>query len=165
MQYISFYPSPLGRITMASDGMYLTGLWFEDQAHYGAGLAENVQIAELPVFVDTRNWLDGYFSGEIPKAHPPIRLAGTPFRMAVWQILQKIPYCETMTYGQIARILAREQGVERISAQAVGGAVGHNPISLIVPCHRVVGSDGSLTGYAGGIQRKAFLMHLEQSRR
>ena len=112
------------------------------------------------MFSDTCRWLDLYFGGKEPDFTPAVSLRGTPFRTAVWQILQKIPYGKTMTYGQIAEKLARETG-KPVSARAVGGAVGHNPVSLIIPCHRVIGADGSLTGYAGGTERKAALLRME----
>ena len=114
------------------------------------------------VFAQTQQWLEVYFSGKAPDFTPPIALSSTPFRMAVWEILRSIPYGQTMTYGQIARILADRSGLPKMSAQAVGNAVGRNPISLIVPCHRVIGANGSLTGYAGGLERKAYLLALEK---
>ena len=123
-------------------------------------LVEESTKAELPIFMQTCNWLDIYFSGKEPGFTPPISLHTTPFRKAVYDILLTIPYGQTMTYGEIALILAEKQGMERMSAQAVGSAVGHNPISIIIPCHRVVGADGSLTGYAGGLDKKTALLKL-----
>ena len=161
MQYITHYQSPLGGITISSDGTALTGLWFDGQKYFASTLGADYTEKDLPVFVEAKRWLDIYFSGREPDSTPPLSLNGSAFRMAVWQILQSIPYGKTITYGNIARQLAAQQGKARISAQAVGGAVGHNPISIIVPCHRVVGAGGSLTGYAGGIDKKVQLLELE----
>lgn len=161
MTYIHKYLSPLGKIITASDGKALTGLWFDGQKYFPENLAENSEEKNLPVFDDTDKWLDIYFRGEVPGFTPPLKLTGTEFRIAVWDILRKIPYGKTMTYGEIAGIIARTRQCKSMSAQAVGGAVGHNPISLIIPCHRVLGSDGSLTGYAGGIDRKLKLLSIE----
>lgn len=160
MIYTGHYDSPLGGITLASDGQSLTGLWFDGQKHFPQGLFSASREPELPVFRQTSAWLDCYFSGSAPDFTPPLSVHSTPFRERVWEILLTIPYGQTMTYGQIAALLAREQG-KKMSAQAVGGAVGHNPISLIIPCHRVVGRDGSLTGYAGGLDIKAQLLGME----
>ena len=162
MAYTCHFESPLGPLTAASDGENLTGLWFDGQKYFAAGLDPEHEEKNLPVFEETGRWLGLYFRGEIPDFVPPLRLKGTAFQMAVWEILLTIPYGETMTYGEIARKLAREQGLARMSAQAVGGAVGHNPVSLIVPCHRVVGADGGLTGYAGGVERKRRLIMIEK---
>ena len=161
MDCITCYLSPLGEIILASDGEALTGLWFAGQKYEGATLAPEHEEKDLPVFDETRRWLDVYFAGKDPGFPPPLRLRGTDFRKTVWEILLTIPYGETTTYGEIAAQIARETGGS-VSARAVGGAVGHNPVSLIVPCHRVVGADGSLTGYAGGIDRKKALLALEQ---
>ena len=164
------YDSPLGRMRMASDGAALTGLWFEDTAVAGWMLHpaipadagdSDAPVRWLPVFEETCRWLECYFNGFIPDFTPPLAPQGTPFRQAVWEILLTIPYGKTMTYGEIAKRLTEQAGVARMSAQAVGGAVRHNPISLIVPCHRVVGAGGALTGYAGGLDRKARLLRLE----
>lgn len=147
---------------MACDGKRLTGLWFDGQKYFGDTLpVGGGKETMLPVFDLTVKWLDAYFNGEIPDFTPPIHLDSTPFRMEVWDILKTIPYGKTITYMDIAKIIAKNRGVERMSAQAVGGAVGHNPISIIVPCHRVVGSSGHLTGYAGGLDKKTALLHLE----
>ena len=163
MEYTSRYDSPFGEITMASDGSGLNGLWFEGQKYYAAMLdRDHRERDDLPVFRQVREWLDIYFRGEEPGFMPPLALKGTPFRMAVWDILRQIPYGKTMTYGEIAKEIAGQKGISTMSAQAVGGAVGHNPVSIIVPCHRVVGSNGSLTGYAGGIDRKIELLSLEK---
>lgn len=163
MQYTNQYQSPLGGITMASDGESLTGLWFERQKYYAATLTGEHAEKELPVFQQAKRWLDLYFQGKNPDFTPPLHLDGTPFRLAVWEILQQIPYGQVMTYGEIANRIAGRQGLEKMSAQAVGGAVAHNPVSVIVPCHRVVGSNGSLTGYAGGIYKKIELLTLENA--
>ena len=162
MAYTCHFESPLGPLTAASDGENLTGLWFDGQKYFAAGLDPEHVEKNLPVFEETGRWLGLYFKGEIPDCVPPLRLKGTAFQKAVWEILLTIPYGETMTYGEIARKIASAQGLARMSAQAVGGAVGHNPVSLIVPCHRVVGADGSLTGYAGGVERKRRLLMIEK---
>ena len=161
LQYIAHAASPLGEITLSSDGEALTGLWFDGQKYFGATLDAGAQARELPVFAQTRRWLEVYFAGREPAFTPPLRPAGSPFRQAVWQVMAQIPYGQTRTYGQLAQIIGRQRGLARFSAQAVGGAVGHNPISILLPCHRVVGADGSLTGYAGGVGRKAALLELE----
>ena len=161
MDYTHHYLSPLGGITMASDGEYLTGLWFDGQKYFADTLSVQHDEKDLDVFRRTDNWLDIYFSGKEPDFTPPLRMIGTEFRQEVWQILLTIPFGKTMTYGQIAKILADRHKVQSMSAQAVGGAVGHNPISLIVPCHRVIGTNGALTGYAGGLEKKAWLLDME----
>ena len=161
---ISSYASPLGTITLAGDGSALTGLWFDGQKYFGSTLPrETVRREDIPVFAETKRWLDIYFSGKEPGFTPELRYDLTPFREAVCDILRTIPYGCTMTYGEIAERLAAQLGKAHMSAQAVGGAVGHNPISLIIPCHRVVGTNGSLTGYAGGIDRKVRLLELERA--
>ena len=165
MEYLHHCDSPLGGITETSDGDHLTGLWFDCQKHFAGTLASVQGTAyeekALPVFEQTDAWLDIYFSGREPGFRPPLRAKATEFRRAVWEILLTIPYGKTMTYGEIADMIAVERRIARMSAQAVGGAVGHNPISLIIPCHRVVGTNGSLTGYAGGIDKKAALLEME----
>lgn len=161
MQYTATYASPLGRITMASDGEKLSGLWFDGQKYFAATLSAAHEEKDLPIFQQTKRWLELYFRGTAPEFIPPLHLAASPFRLAVWDILRQIPYGQIITYGEIARRIAQTQGLESMSAQAVGGAVGHNPISIILPCHRVVGSNGSLTGYAGGVERKVALLTLE----
>lgn len=168
MVYSRHYDSPLGRMWMTSDGKALTGLWFDRQVHTKPVEGETCEddgTRQLPVFDETVRWLDCYFSGRDPGFTPPLALHGTPFRQAVWKILLEIPFGATMTYGQIAARLDRDRTSGRrpgrMSAQAVGGAVGHNPIALIVPCHRVIGAGGSLTGYAAGLDRKAWLLGLE----
>jgi len=162
MTYLSHYQSPLGNITMASDGQNLIGLWFDSQKYFLSTLEKEVKEDDLlEVFDQTRCWLDVYFQGQDPQFLPPIRLIGTEFRRQVGQIMLSIPYGQTMTYGEIAQKMAQILGKPNMSAQAIGGAVGHNPISIIVPCHRVVGTNGSLTGYAGGINLKVSLLNLE----
>jgi len=155
------YRSPLGGITLASDGENLTGLWFDGQKYFAAGLPPVREVRDLPVFAQTRAWLDAYFCGETPASMPPLALSGTPFRRAVWDLLRQIPYGQVTTYRDLAAALARQQGLTAMAAQAVGAAVGRNPVSLLVPCHRVVGSNGSLTGYAGGLDKKLWLLRRE----
>lgn len=156
------YDSILGVLTMVSDGEYLTGLFMDSQQ--SNDFYTNMKFVEnLPVFVDTKRWLDIYFSGKEPDFTPKIKTNGSPFRGEVWDILRKIPYGTTATYGEIAKEIAQNRGVEKISPQAVGGAVGSNPISIIIPCHRVVGANGNLTGYAGGLGNKIRLLTLEKA--
>ena len=147
---------------MASDGLRLIGLWFDGQKYFADILQRDCKQVDLSVFEQTKCWLDCYFKGGMPNFVPPLYLQGSAFRLSVWKILQQIPYGEVMTYGEIARELERKNDMRRVSAQAVGGAVGHNPISIIVPCHRVVGGNGSLTGYAGGIDKKQKLLAIEK---
>ena len=161
MIYISTYLSPLGNILLAADDIGLTGLWFEGQKYFANTLPDKRIVQETKILTEAKKWLDIYFSGEEPKFTPPLHPVGTAFRQAVWKILLQIPYGQTVTYGEIAQQLAAEQGISTMSAQAVGGAVGHNKISVIIPCHRVIGADGSLTGYAGGIDKKIALLGLE----
>lgn len=161
MEYIHHYDSPLGGITMASDGDALIGLWFDGQKYFAAVLEDKYEERMFSVFEETERWLDTYFDGKEPKHTPPIRMKTSEFRKAVWEIMLTIPYGKTMTYGEIAKRIAKKKGLLSMSAQAVGGAVGHNAISIIIPCHRVIGADGSLTGYAGGIARKRALLKLE----
>lgn len=174
MWYIAHYGSPLGDITLASDGDALTGLWFltssafdnkvpgspsgyDGQKHFDSTIGTQATLhAELQVFDNARRWLDAYFAGHPAGTFHETSLRGTPFQRRVWDALLTIPYGHTATYGDIARLIGCR------SAQAVGGAIGRNPISIIIPCHRVIGSDGSLTGYAGGINRKRALLLLEQ---
>jgi len=159
--YTHHYESPLGGITIASDGVALTGLWFDKQRFFADTLAAAHEEKALPVFMEADRWLDTYFSGHAPTFTPPLNMRTSTFRKAVWEIMLTIPYGRTMSYGEIAREIASQRGVLRMSAQAVGGAVGHNAISLIIPCHRVIGSDGSLTGYGGGLWRKQRLLAME----
>lgn len=158
---ICTYDSPLGGILLAADDQGLTGLWFDGQKYFGTTLpAEPIQL-ETAILTETKRWLDVYFSGREPDFLPPLHPIGSPFRRAVWDLLLQIPYGQTITYGALARQLAAQQGHATMSAQAVGGAVGHNAISILIPCHRVVGSNGSLTGYAGGVDKKERLLTLE----
>ena len=164
MQYTATYASPVGELLLAADDVGLTGLWLPGEKYFGHALAretEVVECADAPVLDVTRRWLDVYFAGDEPGFMPPLHPAGTPFQHMVWDILLEIPYGATTTYGEIAREVARRRGLARMSSQAVGSAVGHNEISIVIPCHRVVGADGSLTGYAGGIAKKAELLRLE----
>ena len=154
-------PSPLGEILLVSDGEALCGLYFEGQKYYPAAL-ETAERAKLAVFERARAWLESYFAGERPEIEVPLRLEGTAFRRAVWERLRAIPRGETVSYGELAAELARDRG-RPCSARAVGAAVGRNPVSILVPCHRVVGADGSLTGYAGGLERKRKLLEIERS--
>lgn len=164
MDYMHIYHSPLGDITLTSDGESLVGLWFEETRYFGGTLTEETSGSDsLPVFEQTGRWLDIYFSGKEPDFMPPLHVRGSDFRKRVCQIMLEIPYGHTRTYGDIASQIASERGLSRMSAQAVGGAVGHNPISIIIPCHRVVGKSGSLTGYGGGIERKVKLLELERA--
>lgn len=163
MAYVQHYDSPLGGILLAADESGITGLWFDGQKYFARDLpAERVE-QNTPALAETKRWLDIYFTGGEPDFTPPLHPIGSGFRQAVWNILLQIPYGQTTTYGEIARQLAAKQGLARMSAQAIGGAVGHNEISIIIPCHRVVGTNGSLTGYAGGIDRKVKLLELEHT--
>ena len=160
MMYRTTLPSPVGLLTLASDGQALTGLWLEGQKYFGTGLEpEAADCPELEVFRRTEAWLHAYFAKEVLPPLPPLAPRGSSFRQAVWKLLLEIPYGKTVTYGALAQTL-RDRGISA-AAQAVGGAVGHNPISILIPCHRVVGTDGSLTGYAGGVEKKRALLELE----
>lgn len=163
MHYITHYSSPLGEMLLSGDGEGLTGLWFEGQKHFARGLDGSREEREDPLFGTAKRWLDVYFSGREPDFSVPLRLTGTAFQREVWALLRDIPYGHTATYGELAAALAARRGVPRVSARAVGSAVGRNPVSVIVPCHRVVGADGGLTGYAGGLERKARLLALERA--
>ena len=158
MIYTAHYTSPLGGITLTSDGMALTGLYFDGET--GCPPCDAAQKKDLPVFREVVKWLDLYFAGKEPDFMPPLAPVGTTFQQAVWEILKTIPYGEITTYGAIAKQLEKNTG-RRMSAQAVGGAVGRNPISILIPCHRVIGANGSLTGYAGGLDKKEYLLRTE----
>lgn len=161
MDYVDIIDgTPVGTVTVASDGEALVGLWLDGQKYFEATLGVREQRADLPVFKETRAWLERYFEGADPGPLPSVAPRGTAFRQQVWKLLAEIPYGQLTTYGQLAQRMAELTG-SRASARAVGGAVGHNPISIILPCHRVVGSSGSLTGYAGGLQKKIALLRLE----
>ena len=160
MYYSTTYPSPVGLITLASTEDALVGLWIEGQKYFSGTLKDPlIEQPDLPILVQTKQWLDRYFQGKEPQL-TELKLSpiGGEFRQSVWSILCEIPYGEVITYGDIAKRIAASKGLKTMSAQAVGGAVGHNPISIIIPCHRVVGTNGSLTGYAGGIDKKIWLL-------
>ncbi len=161
--YQSVYNSPIGKLTVVGDDQSLTGIWFEDQKYFGSTLTEKpVRKDDVKAIVQVSSWLDRYFAGANPDPHElPLAPQGTPFRQAVWKILLEIPYGGTMTYGEIASRIAGDRGMQRMSARAVGGAVGHNPISIVIPCHRVIGWDGRLTGFGGGLSRKEWLLEHE----
>ena len=163
MIYTCTYKSPLGDILLAADDIGLTGLWFTGQKYFANTLPDERVSKETPILKEAKKWLDIYFSGREPDFTPPLHPTGSPFRQAVWEILLQIPYGQTTTYGEIAHCLAKIQNTPHMSAQAVGGAVGHNEVSIIIPCHRVVGTNGSLTGYAGGIDKKISLLELEHT--
>ena len=160
MVYTQKYASPLGGMLLAADEVGLTGLWFDGGKFFADNLPAEHEEEETPTLAASKRWLDIYFMGKEPDFTPPLHPTGSAFRHAVLDILLQIPYGQTTTYGEIARQLA---GGGTMSAQAVGGAVGHNPISIIVPCHRVVGTDGCLTGYAGGLAKKIALLELEHA--
>ena len=162
MVYVSEYSSPIGKMTIASDKTNITGLWFEGQEGFLSRLKEKPSCGDnLPAVISAKKWLDSYFAGENPSpAALPIKTEGSNFQKTVWDILLTIPYGETLTYGEIARRISEKRGA-KTSARAVGGAVHRNPISIIIPCHRVIGADKSLTGYAGGLPLKVFLLNLE----
>ena len=165
MIYSTHYNSPLGDILLASKDNKLIGLWIEGQKYYLSNLKEEIkENGEEEILTKTKKWLDRYFKGDKPDIHElELNPIGSEFRQEVWGILKRIPYGKTITYNDIAKEIANKRGIERMSAQAVGGAVGHNPISIIIPCHRVVGSNGSLTGYAGGINKKVYLLKHEKA--
>ena len=163
MTFIQHYDSPLGGILLAADESGLTGLWFDGQKYFARDLSAERVEQNTSVLSEAKRWLDIYFAGQKPDFTPPLHPVGSAFRRDVWGILLQIPYGQTITYGEIARQLAEKQGLPQMSPQAVGGAVGHNEISIIIPCHRVVGTNGSLTGYAGGIDKKVKLLELEHT--
>ena len=163
MSYTQHYESPLGGILLAADETGLTGLWFDGEKYYADNLAAEHEARDTQTLGAAKRWLDVYFAGKEPDFLPPLHPIGSAFRQEVWQLLLEIPYGQTTTYGALARRLAERRGLRHMSAQAVGGAVGHNEISILIPCHRVVGTSGSLTGYAGGIDKKLSLLRLEQA--
>ncbi|CCX41141.1 o-6-methylguanine DNA methyltransferase [Clostridium sp. CAG:1024] len=163
MIYTQHYESPLGGILLAADENGLTGLWFDGEKYYADNLAAEHEARDTQALGAAKRWLDVYFAGKEPDFLPPLHPIGSAFRQEVWQLLLEIPYGQTTTYGALARRLAERRGLRHMSAQAVGGAVGHNEISILIPCHRVVGTSGSLTGYAGGIDKKLSLLRLEQA--
>lgn len=160
MYYTTYYRSPIGMIKLVADGESLLGLWMEGHKYYFFAIpGETKEDNNLPIFKNTGNWLDRYFAGKQPVASElPLAPIGGEFRQGVWEILCQIPYGQVITYGDIAKKMADRMGKAVMSAQAVGGAVGHNPISIIIPCHRVVGANGNLTGYAGGVKKKLWLL-------
>ncbi len=159
MKYINKYNSKIGNLILASNGDAITGIWFENQKNFINTFPE--KETNLPIFDETKKWLDIYFTGKNPNFMPNIILNGSEFRLKVWNILKQIPYGKITTYGEIAKKIAEEKSIKKMSAQAVGSAIGHNPVSIIIPCHRVIGNNGKLTGYAGGIERKYELLKLE----
>ncbi len=161
MQYTTMYQSPIGEILLTADEIGLTGLWFDTEKFYTDSLEKGYERKEVPVFGAAKKWLDIYFSGQKPEFMPKLRISGSSFQLSVWKLLCQIPYGETTTYGELAKIVAKERGISRMSAQAIGGAVGHNRISIMIPCHRIIGSNGSLTGYGGGLDKKKKLLLLE----
>jgi len=163
MQSTTTYKSPLGTILLAADDKGLTGLWFESQKYFALSLDKEFTEEEIPVLSQAKEWLDIYFGGKEPAFNLPLHFIGTDFQKDVWELLAAVPYGKTTTYGQLAVLLAEKRGIPHMSAHAIGNAVGHNHISIIVPCHRVVGTNGNLTGYAGGIDKKIALLKLENA--
>ncbi len=161
MHYTSTYNSPVGEILLAADETAVIGVWFKNEKYYARCLSEQNEPKETPVIKQLKGWLDVYFQGKQPDFEPPIQMIGTPFQIEVWNILHTIPYGTTVTYNEIAKQIAKKRGLPRMSAQAVGTAVGKNNLNLIVPCHRVVGANNSLAGYAGGIDKKIYFLKLE----
>lgn len=152
--------TPLGPVTVMTDGRAITGLWFTDQQQYGSTLPRLTLVGDSPLFKETQTWLNQYFAGDQPAMTLPVRPEGTTFRQTVWQVLQSIPYGQVRTYGEVAQVVSDQVGHD-VGARSIGGAVGNNPISLLIPCHRVVAGTGDLTGYAGGLDRKRSLLELE----
>lgn len=161
MHYTSLYRSPVGEILLAADEIGVVGVWFQEGKYYANCLDKENEPKETPIINGLKKWLDIYFQGKEPGFVPSLHMIGTPFQIEVWNILREIPYGTTTTYNEIAKKIAKNRGLERMSAQAVGTAVGKNNISLIVPCHRVVGTNNSLAGYAGGIDKKIKFLKLE----
>lgn len=163
MIYTSYYNSPLGRILLASKDNKLIGLWIDGQKYFLKGIdCDVIENNDIDILNKTKKWLDGYFDGKKPDiSELDLEPIGNEFRQNVWKLLCDIPYGEVTTYGELAKKVAKMMNKEKMSAQAVGGAVGHNPISIIIPCHRVVGRNGNLTGYGGGIDKKIKLLEIE----
>lgn len=162
--FVNHYNALDTTLTLASDGKNLTGLWFEGQRHFMEGV-KDFEDKSLAVFDETKEWLFDYFQGKNPSKSPPLKPFGTEFQLEVWEILKKIPYGKTSTYKEIAEEIKRKRGLQKMSARAIGGAVGRNPISIIIPCHRVIASNGKLSGYAGGLDIKEKLLALEGAAR
>lgn len=161
MIYSTKYETPIGNITIVSNRIEISGIYFDDQKNVSCYINESISNDDLPMFCETKKWLDIYFSGECPNFTPPLNLDNlSEFRKRVCEIMLNIPFGKTTTYGSIAKQIEKETK-KRVSAQAVGGAVGHNPISIIIPCHRVIGTNGNLTGYAGGLDKKIELLKIE----
>ncbi len=161
MEWISSYSSPLGKMLLSADEIGITGIWFERQKYYAASLSKEHKTARTPAILSAEQWLTLYFEGKKPDFSVPLHLIGTEFQRRVWELLLDIPYGQTRTYGELAAQIANETGRKRMSAQAVGSAVGHNKVSILVPCHRVIGAGGNLTGYVGGLDKKIYLLKLE----
>lgn len=162
MYYSSTYESPIGELTLCSDGDHILGLWLEGQKYHGDTIPEAMVPGDSAMFVEAKDWLDEYFAGKRPEiSRLPLAPIGSEFRQIVWRILTEIPYGDVTTYAEIGAQAAKELGKDRMASLAIGGAVGHNPVSVIIPCHRVVGSDGSLTGFSGGLKRKLWLLEHE----
>ena len=160
--YYCTYESKIGLLYLISDGESLWGCYLEDQKYFPSNIDKYLLNEELSILVKSKSWLEKYFNGENPSIDEiPLNFNGTEFRNTVWGLLKEIPYGEIVTYRHIAEIIAENKGLETMSAQAVGGAVGHNPLLIFIPCHRVIGADGSLTGYAAGLENKKFLLKLE----
>lgn len=160
--YKSFYFSPLGKIVLLEENNYLTNLYFEGQKKFEPEI-KDIKEKDLKIFKETKKWLDCYFRGEIPDYTPELLLKGTEFQLEVWEILKNIQYGKITTYKEIAQTIAKKRGIKKMSAQAIGGAISKNPVAIIIPCHRVIAQNGSLTGYAGGIKRKEELLKIEKS--
>ncbi|MDR0768638.1 MAG: methylated-DNA--[protein]-cysteine S-methyltransferase [Dysgonamonadaceae bacterium] len=161
MEYINKIKSPVGILTVSSDGQNISGLWIEGQKYFAKTLGKDVLEQDLPLFKTVRQWLDIYFSGKEPDFMPPLMPKGSPFQKTIWNYLCKIPYGQTTSYGELAKQFELENEGKPMSARAIGAAVGHNSVSIIIPCHRIIGKNGDLTGYAGGIDIKIKLLQLE----
>jgi methylated-DNA-[protein]-cysteine S-methyltransferase len=159
--YAVLYNSPIGKLAITSSQTHLTGIWFEGKSHYGLGFIDRRKKRSVPVLDQARSWLDGYFAGEKPNMSVPMNLVGTAVQLNVWRLLSNIPYGAFTTYGDIAKALPSLMHRGPLSPRSVGGAVGKNPISILIPCHRVVGSTGALMGFAGGLPKKTSLLSLE----
>lgn len=161
IKFLHYYDSPLGKIILASDGENLLACCLPTSKYPNKSVFADKEQKLLPVFEDSMRWLDIYFAGEKPDSLPKIKFIGSDFQISVWKILKEIPYGKIVTYKDIAKRIAENRGIKKMSAQAVGGAVGHNPINIIIPCHRVVGTNHSLVGYGGGINIKSYLLKME----